>query len=240
VNLLVPARRFDSEWIDRRDNDPSALSAALGDIHVVNRLLGGERVLLRGLDPLLAGIPRGGVLEVLDVGTGCGDLPLAMARWGRRRGRRVRVTAVDIDPTTTREAARFTAGEREIRVVQADAFALPFGSARFDVVTSSMFLHHFRHEEIVRLLRSFRHLARRAVVVNDLRRHVLPWAFILLAAKATRRHPMFVHDAPLSVLRGFTDVELLTAAEEACGAPAVLERRWPYRLVLTMPGSEAA
>ena len=100
-----------------------------------------------------------------------------------------------------------------------------------------MFLHHFPHEQVVALLRRFRRLARRAVVVNDLRRHALPWAFIGVVARATVRHPMFVHDAALSVLRGFTGDELAAAAREAGSERFGLVRRWPFRLVLTLEAS---
>jgi hypothetical protein len=101
-----------------------------------------------------------------------------------------------------------------------------------------MFLHHFDHDDAARLLSGFRSIARSAVLVNDLRRHVIPWAFIGLAARATLRHPMFVHDAPLSVLRGFTDEELRAVARDAGAKSAVVERRLPYRLLLTMAGRE--
>jgi ubiquinone/menaquinone biosynthesis C-methylase UbiE len=159
---------------------------------------------------------------------------------GTRRGRRLRVTAVDRDPSAASAAARFAAGRPEVRVVRADAEDLPFEDRSFDLVTASMFLHHFDHDGVVALLRRFRRLARRAVVVNDLRRHRLPWAFIATVARVTRRDPMFRHDAPLSVLRGFTDDELLAAAREAGVASPSLQRRWPFRLVMTLPAESAA
>jgi hypothetical protein len=56
----------------------------------------------------------------------------------------------------------------------------------------------------------------------------------------TRRHPMFVHDAALSVLRGFTKGELLAAARDAGVPDATVKRRLPYRLLLTMPGTMAS
>ena len=96
-----------------------------------------------------------------------------------------------------------------------------------------MFLHHYREAEVVRLLADWRRIARRAVVVNDLRRHWLPWAFISLVSRLTRRHPLFVHDAALSVLRGFTAEELGRAAGGVPGAS--VRAHWPFRLVLTLP-----
>jgi len=238
--LLVPARVQRPEIIDRPDNFAHDLRHALGDIRAVNRWLGGSRALRLALRPLLLGADADRPLTVLDVGTGCGDLPLALVRLARRLGRRVRITAIDRDPAIAALARRRTAAVDEIRVVRADAFAPPFRPGSFDVVTASLFLHHFHEPEVVALLATFRRLARRAVVINDLRRHVLPWCAIQLLARLAVRHPIFIHDAPLSVLRGFTDGELLQAAA-ACGAPdAELRRRWPFRLVLTLPGGVGA
>ncbi len=237
--MWVPRRRLDPEWMDRRDGDPKLLERALRDIRLVNRRLGGARALLRGLDPFFSFLRADEPLEVLDVGTGGGDLAVAIARHAERRGRRVRVTALDRDAVSTSIARREASGRPEVAVVRGDAFSLPFGDCAFHVATASLILHHFAHPDAVRLLRSLRRVARLGVVVNDLRRHLLPWAFIGAAARITGRSPMFVHDAPLSVLRGFTRQELLAVAREA-GEPAPrLERVWPFRWVLTVRGELA-
>lgn len=226
--------------MDRLDNAPADLAGALRDIRAVNRFLGGSKVIVDALRPMLRDHPGPSPLAVLDVGTGSADVPVDLVREARKAGRAIRVVAVDRDPVTLAEARRTTGAFREIEVREADATDLPFDAGAFDVVTASMFLHHFDAASAASLLTSFRRIARRAVLVNDLERHLVPWAAISVLARATRRHPMFVHDAPLSVLRGFTAGELREAAA-AAGAPgARLEARWPYRWLLTLPGGGAA
>ena len=222
--------------MDRVDNTPDALRGALRDIRLVNRWLGGERALLDELRPLLRAASPDRPFRVLDVGTGGADLPLAILRLGRETGRDVRITAVDRDPVTSNIARGFVREHPEIRVIQADGRAMPFDDGAFDAVVASLFLHHFGHDEIVALLREFSRLAGLAVVVNDLRRHRVAWLAILLLARLSLRHPMFVHDAPLSVLRGFTEHELARAARDAGFERHRPRRRWPFRLVLTLPG----
>jgi SAM-dependent methyltransferase len=218
--------------MDRPDNSASDLRGALRDIRWTNRWLGGRSGLLQAVRPFLLEVDR--PLTVLDVGTGGADLPLALVRFARGLGRELTVVAVDIDPTTSAIAARETAGCSEVRVLCADARRLPFDGGCFDLVVASLFLHHFEDDEVTALLRAFSATARRAVVVNDLRRHLIPWAFIAAAARLTARHPMYVHDAPLSVLRGFTPDELRLAAQRAGAKRVRLERRWPYRLLMTL------
>lgn len=238
--LLVPPRSALREIIDRPDNPAADLRHTLGDIRAANRLFGGRRALLNALRPFLVEADPGHPLAVLDVGTGSADLPVAMACLAQRLGRRIRVTAIDRDPSIAAIAARATRDRQEIQVVRADAFAPPFPRRSFDLVTASLFLHHFEHEQVVLLLREFSELARRAVVVNDLRRHRLPWIAIYLLARVMRCHPMFAHDAPLSVLRGFTADELRRAASESGARGFRLQRVWPFRLVLTISRTAAA
>jgi SAM-dependent methyltransferase len=226
--------------MDRDGNAASDLAGALDDIGAVNRLLGGARILVAAVRRFAMGRPRGETLTILDVGTGGGDLPLAIASAARAWGRRVRIVAVDRDPATAAYARVRTQDAPEIEIREADALDLAFPAGSFDLVTASLFLHHFGHGEAVSLVAAFRRIARRAVLVNDLRRHLVPWAFIGLAARATRRHPMFVHDAPLSVLRGFTEDELRAIAREAGASDADTATRFPFRVLMTVPGAGAA
>ena len=226
--------------MDRPDNSAADLSGALDDIRLVNRYLRGSTILVNAVRPHLRRLSAGETLSVLDVGTGGADLPIDLVAAARRLGRDVRIAAVDRDPVTLEYAQEKTKNTPEIEVLSADAFDLPFPPGSFDIVTASMFLHHFAHDDAVRLLAGFRRVARRVVLINDLRRHLVSWAFIGLASRVTRRHPMFVHDAALSVLRGFTDDELRAAARDAGAPEAKVVRRLPYRLLLTMPGAGAA
>lgn len=234
--MLVPPRSRRAEWMDRSGNAIEDLEGALADIALVNRRLGGAKVLLDAARPYLRPPEDGRPLEILDVGTGGADLAAALLRAARGRGVAARVAAIEIDPATAAIARRRE--EPGLRVVRADAFRLPFRERGFDLVCASLFLHHFSEEDGTSLLRGFARVCRGAILVNDLERHLVPWAFIAAAARLTRRHPMFVHDAALSVLRGFTRSELLSIAERAGLREIRVRARWPFRLVLAArPGT---
>jgi len=232
--LPVPSRRHDAEIMDRPDNSAADLETALADLSSINRFLGGRRVLLKTLRPYLEASTTARPFELLDVGTGGADLPIAIVEYARKLGCPVRVTALDRNAGTAAIAGKCTRSFPEIRIVCADGLSIPFASGSFDLVTASLFLHHFEHADVVRLLASFAGLARRAVVINDLRRHWLPWGFIHIVSRAARLHPMIAYDGPLSVLRGFTSGELLAAARESGAGRAEISARWPYRLAMTL------
>ena len=101
-----------------------------------------------------------------------------------------------------------------------------------DVVLVSQVAHHLADESAVRLLRACDRLARRAVIVADLRRGPLgPLAFWVGArALAVRpRHGGGRHDLAPPGLHAPAAARLLAAA----GVAAIVERRPGYRLVAT-------
>lgn len=238
--ILVPRKASAPERMDDPRIEIADLHEALRGLVWTNRRLGGARALLEAIEPHFAAIPGSRTIEVLDVGTGAGDLPLALVALGKGLGRRVAVTAIDRSPAVAAFAARSVGSEPAVRVACADARRLPFAPRSFDLVTASLFLHHFEHRDVTQLLAAFRGLARHAVLVSDLRRHVVPWLFIALTARLLRLGETYTFDAPLSVRRGFTRGELADAARASGARGPRIRRRFPYRIVLEIDaGAEA-
>ena len=197
---------------------PEAEAArSLADLRFVNRWLGGRRSLLRAVRPYLA--PGG---RLLDVGCGSADLPSLVMRSVRPR---IMAVGVDLKLAHLRQAP-----PEVIRVV-ADVRMLPFPPRSFDVVTASLFLHHFDGEEVALVLRLLFTLARRALVVNDLHRARVPLLFGRTVFPFLFRSPVSINDGLISIRRAFRPGELREAFASA-GLPQVrIRRRFPYRLV---------
>ncbi len=233
------ARSEASEWMDDLSITDERLADALEELRLVNRWLGGYRGTLACLEPLLRREGARRTVRVLDVGTGGADLPEAIVRWASRRGLRVEVCATDLNGATLAHAGailkRTLAPElrRRITLEQADALALPYADGAFDVVTASLFMHHLREPECVRLLQEMQRVGRFGLVVNDLHRHALAYHAIRSLALLLRASSMFRHDAPVSVARGFRRGELQRMAEAAGLAAYRLRRRWAFRWVLS-------
>jgi hypothetical protein len=234
VTVAFPRSR-EAEILDRPGNSEADLSGALGDFRWINRWLGGNSSVLRGVEGLLGDrLPRD--LSVLDAGTGGGDVPRALIAWGLRRGVRVRAIGLDLEPVICRIARRLCADERRVQVVRGDARRLPLADGGVDIVVATLFTHHFSEAEVVALLAEFSRTARVGVVVSDLERaRVWAWSFAALA-RLVRAHPMVRNDGPLSVRRGFTRRELADLARRA-GLVGGVHRTWAGRLVIAAPTS---
>ena len=191
---------------------------SLGDLRFVNRWLGDWSALRRAATPLLEAqaAPR-----VLDVGSGSAELASLL----RGRFPRAIVVAVDLKPLHLGEAPA------TLHRVAADARRLPFPPGSFDVVMASLFLHHFDDEELPEVLASLFDQARRALVVNDLRRAQVPHLFGQLAFPLLFRSPVSVSDGLISIRRAFTPDELRGAFRAAGIRDVAFRRRFPYRLV---------
>lgn len=216
--LSLARRATDPEQLDEGVPEAEALRS-LGDLRWVNRHLGGRRALLRAVEPLLQHTSRP---RLLDVGCGSADLPTWLAR--RRPGALLAV-GVDLKLLHVRQAAA------DVHPVVADVRALPFAPGSFDVVTASLFLHHFDAPELPGVIAQLWALARRALVVNDLHRARVPYLFGRLTFPWLFASRVSVDDGLLSIRRAFVPAELRQAFFEA-GVPAVRVRRsFPYRLV---------
>jgi SAM-dependent methyltransferase len=215
------------ELLDDPAADPDTVTASLRNIARSNRWFGGAAAVRHGLGRSLAGVPAGTTLTLADLGTGLGDLPHAAARWGRRRGIRLVTVGLERSPV----AARLTLAGG-VPCVVGCAGAPPFREKSVDVVLVSQVAHHLADESAVRLFRACDRLARRAVIVADLRRGPLgPLAF-WVGARALRFDPVTVADGMTSLRRGYT-VGRLRALLDAAGVRARVERRPGYRLVAT-------
>ena len=216
-----------AELLDDPAADAGTVEASLRDIAVANRWLGGTAAALHGLGRVLAGIPRGSRVTLLDIGTGHGDLPQAAVRWGRRRG--IEIVPIALELNAVAAALAVQAG---IPTAVADAAAPPVAPKSVDVVLMSQVMHHFSRESAARLAATWDGLARRGVVVADLRRSVIAAAGFRIGARLLRFDPVTRSDGVTSVRRGFRASELEAVLLRG-GIRARVERRPGFRLVAT-------
>lgn len=214
-----------SELLDDPHADAAAVGESLRNIARANRWFGGTRAVRWGLARVLAGVPRGTSLTLLDLGTGLGDLPLATVRWARRRG--VRLLPLGLERSRVAAALAHAAG---IATVVADLGRLPLRDRSADIVLLSQVAHHFAPDSVVTLFRVCDRLARHAVIVADLRRSPLAGAGFAIGARLLRFDPLTRADGHTSIRRGFTERELAALLARA-GLAAAVRRVAPWRLV---------
>lgn len=212
--LSLGTRSAARELLDGPALDPDELTLNLHEMAVLNRLPGGVGA---SVAAVLRELGTGGGL-VLDAGAGSGDFARRLLRVAARAGdspRELRVVAVDRRPDVLAVARRNLAGTSNVTLLQADVRALPMADAAVDVAHASLLLHHLEPAEVVGALRELRRVARRAVVINDLRRGMVPFVMTSAAVLTFSRGSYTRHDGILSARRAYTLDETDALATEA-------------------------
>jgi len=217
------------ELLDDPAAAPALVRASLRNIARANRWFGGAAAVRFGLERAFAGSreePEGPAeLTLLDVGTGTGDLPRMAVAWAAQRGITVRPLGLERHATAARLAR-----EGGLAAVVGDGGVLPFRSRGVDLVLLSQVAHHFAPAGIVRLLGECARVARRAVIVADLRRSAIAALGFRVAGRVLRFDRDTVRDGVTSLQRGFT-VQSLGALLLEAGIRTPVSRRPGARLV---------
>jgi ubiquinone/menaquinone biosynthesis C-methylase UbiE len=223
-------RRITSaELLDDDLGTPEEIRVSLDDLWRINRCLGGVSSTLRMLEHFLA---RTGIRSARILDVGAGDSRMAGHIRQKLLQRGIRAETVVLDRRLTHLASGRPAAASLLPVV-ADVFALPFPEQSFDVVMCNLFLHHFSGEKARELLRCLAGVASRAVLINDLERHILPYLFIRFGYPFARSR-LTRHDGPASVRQAYTRDELAQLAAEAGFMNFEAERVPLFRLGLTL------
>lgn len=216
-------RRYDPEMMDDLSIRDERMDKALGELKQVNTFLGGKAVTRDGFSILRRKRGLDHPLAVLDVGAGGADVfdgvPLTMI-----------VTALDRHP----RVCEYLRARRPHTVICGDALHLSFRDRSFDVVHASLFLHHFREEEVRQVLLSCLRISRHGIIINDLRRSIFAYAGIKILTALFSNSSMVKHDGPLSVLRGFSADELKTLLAECGVTQYSLQRKWAFRWLVVI------
>lgn len=222
-----------TELLDDPAADPVLAAESLRNIARSNRWFGGAAAVRYGLSRALGPVAPGATLSLLDLGTGAGDLPEAARQWADRRG--VRLLPVGLERSRVAASLAHAAG---VPCAVADAGVPPVRAKSVDVVLVSQLVHHLDAASVVRLLRTCDRLARRAVIVTDLRRSGLGRLAFWVGANALGFDPVTVADGITSIRRGYTASELGALLARA-GVHGTVTRRPGYRLVATWRPVEA-
>lgn len=207
---MTTLRVLATEVLDGLDaNDPLALQSRR-DLARVHRVMGSRRIIGSAWRAMMPARPVGAPLRILEIGAGDGTLLLGVARRLQGAWPTVDLTLLDrlelVSPSTL---AAYAAVGWQARAEVADVrdwAAATAATPRWDLVTTSLFLHHFHGRQLGLLLAAIARHSQRFFACEPHRGWLaLAGSHLVgaLGANAVTRH-----DAVASVRAGFCGTEI--------------------------------
>lgn len=178
------------------------------------------------------GLGPGRPLRVLDLACGGGDVVVALKRRADAAGLPLTVDGCDRSPAALAHA-RAQAVEHGVQAsfMETDVVDTPLPRG-YDVLCSSLFLHHLTDAASVRFLAAMS-AAAPAFLLQDLRRTRVGYALAMITLRTLARSDVARVDGLRSVAGAFTLDEASTLVREAGLAGARLWRCWPQRFAVS-------
>jgi SAM-dependent methyltransferase len=224
-------RHRQPEMMDQPGLDSGRHAQALRGLERVNFWSGSARALW---SPILSLVRKTGApsLRILDIATGAGDVPVALWRKAQAAGLQLHTDACDANPRAVQYSRRRAVQEKaNIRFFELDVLRDPLPGG-YDVVVSSLFLHHLDDAEAIELLRRMAAAARRMVLVNDLVRSSAGFFLAYVGTRLLTTSEVAHLDGPRSVEGAFTLEEVCDLSKRAGLCGATVKECWPCRLLL--------
>jgi len=215
-------RKVIAEWLDDDLGTPEEIATSLDDLRHINNWFGGTRT-TTSLLRLIAKEMGENELSLLEVGAGLGDVPLSARRVLGKDGIRLSVTLLDrVWSHLPRNGTPAVTG---------DAMRLPFRDDTFDVLSCSLFAHHFEPDTLPLVVREALRVCRHAVLINDLIRNRLHLGLVYIGLPLFRSSITW-HDAPASVRRAYTLNEMKSMLAKVPAQRIDASRHFLFRMGL--------
>lgn len=205
------------------------LRDALDKIAMINKLLGGNQLTLKGVKQLIQNISKTNEIVIVDVGCGNGDMLRTIADFGINNNINFNLIGIDANSFTIAHAAQLSQKYTNITYRCEDIFDKLFNELKYDIVLCTLTLHHFKDDEIISLLRVFHTNSAVGIVINDLHRSAIAYRLFQCLCFVFQLNDMSKKDGLTSILRGFKKEELNRFSQKLNFKKYSIQWRWAFR-----------
>jgi len=178
---------------------------------------------------LLDGVESSAKLHLADLGCGSGDMLTLIRRLLVKRDVDAELTGIDANPNVIQYAEFRTPAACRIEYQAMNIFSEEFKSRKFDIVTGTLFFHHFTTAQLIGFFRQLKDQVSLGLIINDIHRHWFAYYSIRWLTGLFSKSPMVKHDAPVSVLRAFKKREIEEILRQAGIPDYRIKWRWAFR-----------
>lgn len=205
------------------------LCDALDKIAKINRLLGGNKLTLQGIKKLIQKIDKTKTITIADIGCGNGDMLRALSVYAEKYRLKFNLIGIDANKFTIQYAQELSVHYPNISYRSENVFNEAFGKINYDIILCTLTLHHFKDEEILKLMSIFNAKATIGIVINDLQRSSVAYRLFQGLCWLFRLNEMSREDGLTSILRGFKKPELVFFSEKLNFKKYTIQWKWAFR-----------
>ena len=148
-------RSSELEIMDDLDCEGPVLEQTLRELKTINRWLGGNHVTTLGLTQLIHEKPQK-QYEITDIGCGGGDMIRVMSKWAQKHEIPAKFTGIDANGNIIEFAKVRQSDLSAIKWKIQNVFEPEFAAEKTDLITCTLFTHHFTDGELVELLKAMK------------------------------------------------------------------------------------
>ena len=225
-------RSNEKELIDDLELDNDALRQNLEELALINKYLGGNQVTTSGLSKLIPNpliTNNQSPITIADLGCGGGDMLMVMADWAKKIGLNAQFIGIDANDFMVDFGMKRTANYPNISYLHQDIYSEEFKEKSFDIVTMTLFCHHFSDESLVQFLQQLKKQTRIGIVINDIHRHWFAYHSIAWITKLFLKSYLVKNDAKLSVWRAFVREDLEKIIQKSGFNKYSIRWKWAFR-----------
>lgn len=229
IMLDTKHRTNEPEIMDDFDMEGDVLRDALDKIAKINRLLGGNQLTLDGVKKIINQNQTLEKITIVDIGCGNGDMLRNLADYADELEVKFELIGIDANQFTVNYAKELSLHYPNIKYQCEDIFEKPFETLQYDILLCTLTLHHFKDEEIVKLMQIFKTNAKLGIVINDLHRSSISYRLFQILCFVFGLNTMSRQDGLVSILRGFKKPELEHFSKKLNLNNYSIEWKWAFR-----------
>ena len=218
-----------TEVMDDFAMEGEMLREALDKIAKINQFLGGNKLTLQGVQNLISKRIPNEALVIVDIGCGNGDMLRTLADYADENDLNFKLIGIDANPFTINYASDLSSHYPNISYQCDDIFDTDFKTLKYDIVLSTLTLHHFKDDEIIKLMNIFFKNASIGIVINDLHRSAISYRLFQGLCFIFRLNVISREDGLISILRGFKKKELMAFSKKLNLNKYTIDWKWAFR-----------
>jgi 2-polyprenyl-3-methyl-5-hydroxy-6-metoxy-1,4-benzoquinol methylase len=218
----MKTRSKEKEWMDLGASFYTAQEYAdcLRILFRVNRMLGFFKSTIK----ILKQFPNDSSL--IDVGCGGGLFLLNLSKYFPQ----MKLTGIDVSEAAIEIAKRQAKNNQDNPAFQLQPQMEPnLSKDSVDIVLVTLVCHHMDDEDLPGFLQNAWQAARKAVIINDLHRHVLAYSVYKMISPLLFRNRLITHDGLISIQRSFKRDELKNILKRANITHYEIKWGFPFR-----------